>query len=178
MLASWRRVTARSVLSVVGIRLLWVILLACTLGLRWGGSKWLLLPGGGIMVPRTSLWPGPFVRAGWNGGVSVCEARDKLIPVLFVGCFLNPTFERAECVNCDLRDIHKQKLEFLHDKIFIVEKRSSDPLNLVATCCQHLLGWAVMRSSHYLSNEVELLDGKLFFILEVCHRTSVGCVHS
>ena len=76
--------------------------------------------------------------------MSVREARDKLIPVLFVGCFFNPTFERAECVNCDLRDIRKQKLEGLQDKIFVGEKRSSNPSNVVATCCQHLLGWEVM----------------------------------
>ena len=87
------------------------------------------------------------------------EACDKLIPVLFMGCFLNPTFERAKRVNCDLGDIRKQKLEVLHDKIFVVEEWSSNPLNLVTTCCQHLLGWAVMRSLHYLSNEVELSGG-------------------
>jgi hypothetical protein len=107
--ASWRRVTGRSVLSVVGIRLLWVILPVCTLGSRQGGRKWFCsLPGGGIMVPWTSSWSRPFVRVGWNGGVSVCEAPDKLIPVLFVGCSLNPTFERAECVNCDLPGIRNQ----------------------------------------------------------------------
>jgi hypothetical protein len=159
VLASWRRVTGRSVLSVFGIRLLWVILPACVLGSQRSGRKWLLLPGGGIMVPRTTSWSRPFVRAGWNRGVSVREACNKLIPVLFVGCFLNPTFERAKRVNCDLWDIHKQKLEVLHNKIFVVEERSSSPSNLVATRCQHLLGWAVMRSLHYLSNEVELLGG-------------------
>ena len=111
------------------------------------------------MVPLTSPWTQSFVRMGWNGGVSVREARNKLIPVLFVGCFLNPTFERAKRVNCDLWDIHKQKLEVLHNKIFVVEERSSSPSNLVATRCQHLLGWAVMRSLHYLSNEVELSGG-------------------
>jgi hypothetical protein len=119
----------------------------------------MLLTGGGIMVPWTPLWSRPFVRVGWNGGVSIREACDKLIPVLFVGCFFNPTFERAERVNCDLGDIHKQKLEVLHDKIFVVKEWSSNPSNLVATRCQHLLGWAVMRSSHYLSNEVKLSGG-------------------
>ena len=111
------------------------------------------------MVPRTSLRLQSFVRTGWYGGVSVREARDKLIPVLFMGCFLNPTFERAECVNCDFWDIRKQELEVLYNKIFVVKKWYSNPSNLVATRCQHLLGWAVMRSSHYLSNKIELLGG-------------------
>jgi hypothetical protein len=67
------------------------------------------------MVPRTSLRLQSFVRTGWYGGVSVREAQDKLIPVLFMGCFLNPTFERAECVNCDFWDIRKQELEVLYN---------------------------------------------------------------
>ena len=67
------------------------------------------------MVPLTSPWLRSFVRMGWYGGVSVREARDKLIPVLFVGCSLNPTVERAECVNCDFWDIRKQELEVLYN---------------------------------------------------------------
>ena len=71
---------------------------------------------------------------------AVREACNKLIPVLFMGCFLNPTFERAKCVNCDLWAIREEEIEVLHNKIFGVEKWSSDPSNLVETRCQHLLG--------------------------------------
>ena len=59
---------------------------------------------------------------------AICQGGVEWI---FVGCFLNPTFERAKCINCDFRDIHKQKYEVLHNKNFDVEKLSSNPLNLV-----------------------------------------------
>ena len=95
---------------------------------------------------------------GGDGSMSVRETCNKSIPILFVGCFFNPAFERSKCVDCDLWDIRKQESEVLHDKILFVEKGSSGLPNLVAARCQHLLGWAVVRSSHYLSNDVELLD--------------------
>jgi hypothetical protein len=118
------------------------------LGLRWGGRKWLLFPGGDIMVPWTSPWSWPFAKMGGDGSMSVRETCNKLIPILFMGCFFNQALERSECINCDFRDVHKQELEVLHNKIFVVEKGSSDLTSLVTACHQHLLGWVIVRSSH------------------------------
>ncbi len=91
--------------------------------------------------------------------MSVHETRNKLIPILFMGCFFNPALERSELINCDFRDVHKQELEVLHNKIFVVEKGSSNLTGLVTAGRQHLLGWVIMRSSHYLPNEVKLVGG-------------------
>jgi hypothetical protein len=91
--------------------------------------------------------------------MSVRETRNKLIPILFVGCFFNPALERSECINCDFRDVHKQELEIFYNKIFVVEKESSNSTGLVTARRQHLLGWRIVRSSHYLPNEVKLADG-------------------
>jgi hypothetical protein len=91
--------------------------------------------------------------------MSVRETSNKLIPILFVGCFFNPALERSERINCDFREVRKQELEILHNRIFVVEKGSSDSTSLVTACRQHLLGWEIVRFSHYLPNEVKLAGG-------------------
>jgi len=96
---------------------------------------------------------------GRDGSTSVRETCNKLIPVLFMGCFFNPALERSVRINCDFQDIHNLNLDIFHDEVLVVEKGSSDLTNLVAAHRQHLLGWAIMRFLHYLPNEVKLVGG-------------------
>ena len=86
----------------------------------WGGHN-----GSQDFSVVPSIW-----QDGRGGSLSVCETRKKLIPILFVGYFFNPALERSECINCDLRDIHKQELEILHDKILVAEKAECIDCNL------------------------------------------------
>jgi hypothetical protein len=93
---------------------------------------------------------------GGDGDMSVRETRNKLIPILFMGCLFNPALERSERINCDFWDVCKQELEILHNKILVAEKGTSDSTSLVTARHQHLLGWVIVWSLHYLPNEVKL----------------------
>ncbi len=98
----------------------------------------------------------PFVRPNGYYRLSVCETVDKFIPILLVGCFLNPILDRAVVVDGDFRYVGKEETQVSHDEVFVVEKRSSHSSNVVAACGQHLLCRSVEWTAYRLPYEVEL----------------------
>jgi hypothetical protein len=76
---------------------------------RWGER--LLVLRGGIVIPGASSWPWPVVRPSGYYRLSISETVDKFIPVLLVGCFLNPVLERAAVVDGDFRYVGKEETQ-------------------------------------------------------------------
>ena len=124
---------------------------------RWGER--LLVLRGGIVIPGASSWPWPVVRPSGYYRLSISETVDKFIPVLLVGCFLNPVLERAVVVDGDFRYVGKEETQVSHDEVFVVEERTSHSLSVVAACGQHLLCWPVEWTAYCLPNEIELSCG-------------------
>jgi hypothetical protein len=53
--------------------------------------------------------------------MSVSEAADKLLPVLFVEGFLNPALEGAKILlSCDFGNVGKEEAEALGDVVLVV----------------------------------------------------------
>ena len=91
--------------------------------------------------------------------MSVGETVDEFIPILLVGCFLDPILERAVVVDGDFRYVGKEETQVSHDEVFVVEERASHSSNVVAACGQHLLCWPVEWTAYCLPNEIELSCG-------------------
>jgi hypothetical protein len=104
---------------------------------RWGER--LLVLRGGIVIPGALSGSWPFVRLSGYYCLSVGETVDEFIPILLVGCFLDPILERAVVVDGDFRYVGKEETQVSHDEVFVVEERSSHSWNVVTACGQHLL---------------------------------------
>ncbi len=50
-------------------------------------------------------------------------------------------FEGATVIYCDLRYVCKEEMEIYHNNVFIVKEGMAYMLDIIAACCQHLLGW-------------------------------------
>jgi hypothetical protein len=108
------------------------------------------------MIPWTSSRSWQFCGTCGDGGLTICEACKKVVPVLFVEGFVDPVFEGAVLVNGNFRNIHKKETKILDDVILVVEKGAPNATNIVAARSHHLLGWTVGWSPHGLPKEIEL----------------------
>jgi len=144
-------------LSVFGIGLLRNILLACALGLRQGGTKRLLLPGGGHHGSSDFSVVVDICLDGWYWNLSVRHATSW--------------FQYYACDASLIQHLRDPNASIVTSRTFA--KRSRRFFTIKSPCCgervfwldklaalhQHLLGCAIVRSLYYLPNEVKLAGG-------------------
>ncbi len=111
------------------------------------------------MIPWASSSSWQFCRACGNGGLSVSEACDKIVPIFFVKGFVNPILEGTIFVDGDFGDIGEEETEIFDNKIIVVEEGAAFTTNIIAAHSHHLLGWAVMQSTHCFSKKIKLSGG-------------------
>ena len=91
--------------------------------------------------------------------MAVGQAIEEIVPIFFVKAFIDPVLERSIVINSHSRDIRKKEAQILHDKVFVVEKGTSDSTNIIATRSHHLLGRAIMRATHCFPKKIKLTSG-------------------
>ena len=89
----------------------------------------------------------------------VGQAIEEIVPIFFVKGFIDPVLEGTIVINSHFRDIRKKEAKILYDKIFVVKKGTSDTTNIVAARSHHLLGWAIVRTTHCFSKKIKLASG-------------------
>jgi hypothetical protein len=65
--------------------------------------------------------------------------------------------EGAVVIDGDFRYVGKEKAEVLHNAVLVVEDGTSNSVDIVAACCQHLLSRMAVWSMYCLAQEVELM---------------------
>jgi hypothetical protein len=88
--------------------------------------------------------------------VVVNEAFHKLVPVLGMGCFMYPGYERAIVINSNYWDFGKQQTKVSYNVVLFVKEELSGELHAVTTCGVHVLGWMVMGSVDDFANKFHL----------------------
>ncbi len=119
----------------------------------WGGRV-VGLGGGGIVIAGASSWSRPFIRVDRNGSMSIGQACNQLVPVLFVQCFPYPVLEGAVFVDGNFRYVSKEEAEVFDNEVFVVKEGTSNSANSVAACGQHLLCWPIRWSANNFPKEV------------------------
>ncbi len=140
----------------------WVFL---DIGFGGCGRKGVWIRGGGIIVSGTASWLRPLVGARGNGGLLVKKTCNQVVPVFFIQGFTYPMLEGAVVIDGDFRYSGKEKVEVLHNVVFVVEDGTSNLADIVAARCQHLLSRMVLRSTCRLAEEVELMCSNHVFNL-------------
>ncbi len=75
---------------------------------------------------------------------------------MLVGGLADPIFEGAVVIDGDFRYTGKKKTEIFHNIVFVVEEWASYLSNIVTAHSWHLLGGAVMWSTHRFPKKVKL----------------------
>ena len=111
------------------------------------------------MIPRALSWAWKFGGACRNGGLSVGEACNEVVPILFVAGFVDPVLEGAIFVDGDFRDVRKKETKVFHNEIFVVKEGTADTTNIVAARSHQLLGWTIVRAAHCFPKKIKLTSG-------------------
>jgi hypothetical protein len=116
----------------------------------------LLVQRGGIVIPWASSWSLQFCGACGNGGLSVSEACNEVVPVFFIKGFVNPVLEGAIIINGDFRDVREKKTKSFDDVILVVKEGVAYTTNIVAARSHLLLGWTVVWPTHCSPKKIKL----------------------
>jgi hypothetical protein len=105
--------------------------------------------------------------------MSVGKARDQLIPVLLVWCFLYPVLEGAIFVNDNFRYVGKEEAEIFDNVVFVVKEGMSNSANSVA--CRNMWSTFVVLACQMVrklfSQWSSIGRQQSCYKREVCHRT-------